>query len=220
MRYPRAWVFGVVIPAGVAALFLLGVFDGLLLGMGRFLAPVWEPSDKADVVIVEGTEHIQPGLAETARGFLAAGKAKRLVFVLSASFQPEPGALSLVTEIVEYLKRDGYPVSADDVSIIATPVQHPVTLQAAEAATSTLAEQGVKTAILVSPGFHARRSYLVYQYLGATRQIRIFPVSSFAGHEHGLEGWWTQRAGVSDFIEQALKLLYYMVRGYIPPRLS
>ncbi len=104
--------------------------------------------------------------------------------------------------------------------VILIPSRHPMTLTSAQVTMTVLAGEGVRSAILISPGFHMRRSYLVYQFLGEPLQIRIYPHASFDGHDHGLEKWWTQYEGVRDFVEQVFKLAYYMVRGYIPLKLS
>jgi len=104
----------------------------------------------------------------------------------------------------------------DDFRIIVTHIHHPVTLTAATGVLKDLTEQGIKTAILVSSGFHTRRSFLIYQYLGITFGIKIFPCTCFNSYQ--LDHWWSQEMGVRDFGAELLKLAYYLARGYIPLR--
>jgi len=93
-----------------------------------------------------------------------------------------------------------------------------VTLTAARVALDTLSRENVKSAILLSPGFHTRRSFLAYQFAGTPLQIKIFPAACFTEYEP--DQWWTGYLGIRDFGIEALKLAYYMVGGYIPLKLS
>ena len=151
---------------------------------------------------------------------VSSGKARRMVVVLNRVPEDNPSVeieapLSVVQKALGGL-------GLDDTScrIIVTSFRHPVTFTSAKEVMEVLAGEGVRKVILISPGFHTRRSYLVYQSLGEPLQIRIYPHASFDGHNHGLDRWWTQYHGVHDFVEQGLKLAYYMVRGYIPLRFS
>ena len=174
----------------------------------------------ADIVVLEGVDQIERDLVAKAAGMVSSGKARRMAVVLNRVPEDNPSVeieapLSVVQKALGGL-------GLDDTScrIIVTSFRHPVTLTSAKEVMEVLAGEGVRKVILVSPGFHTRRSYLVYQSLGETLHIRIYPHASFDGHNHGLDKWWTQWHGVHDFVEQSIKLVYYMVRGYIPLKLS
>jgi len=98
------------------------------------------------------------------------------------------------------------------------PVRHPITLREAEVVLNNLSRENIKSAILVSPGFHTRRSYLVYQYIGRPLQIKIFPEASFTGYN--LDNWLVQERGFRDFTVELFKLVYYLAGGYIPFKFS
>lgn len=221
MTKTSRWLWAGIGLAGFA-LIVSGFHEKILLDAGRFMAPVEDQMDgAADVVVLEGTEHIQRESVALAAGMVSSGKARRLIVILTRnavgdtpSADPEDPLL-IVHKALGDLEQD-----ESLCKIIRPPFQHPATLTSAKAAMGVLASEGVRSVILVSPGFHTRRSYLVYQSLGEPLQIRIYPHASFDGHNHGLDKWWTLWPGVRDIVEQCIKLSYYMVRGYIPLKLS
>ena len=222
MNKTSKWIWGAIGFAGIVLLLTFGTCETILLEAGRFMAPVDDLVEQAaDVIILEGTEHIQKEIVARAVSLLSAGKSRRIAVVLA---QKTSDAKSLGSPwdnpAVIKKKMEGMGLDRSTYRVIITPSRHPMTLTSAQAAIEVLAGEGVRSAILMSPGFHMRRSYLVYQSLGEPLQIRIYPHASFDGHNHGLDKWWTQWHGVQDFIEQGLKLVYYMIRGYIPLKLS
>ena len=79
---------------------------------------------------------------------------------------------------------------------------NPVTLTAARVALDALSRENVKSAILLSSGFHTRRSFLAYQFAGIPLQIKIFPTACFTEYE--LDQWWAfTRKGTRPFLEAA-----------------
>ncbi len=222
MKKRSKWMWGAIGLAGILLLLASGSCETFLLEAGRFMAPIDDRMEGiADAVVLEGTEHIQRETVARVAGMVSSGKARRMVVVLT---RKEPGDVPSTdleaphSVVQEALDRLGLDEKAS--RVIVTSFRHPVTLTSAREAMEVLAGEGIRSAILVSPGFHTRRSYLVYQSIGEPLQIRIFPHASFDGHNHGLDRWWTQYHGVHDFVEQGLKLAYYMVRGYIPLRFS
>ena len=105
-----------------------------------------------------------------------------------------------------------------DFKIIKTPIRNPVTLTAAKVALDALSRENVKSAILVSSGFHTRRSFLAYQFAGIPHQIKIFPTACFTEYERNQ--WWAKYPGIRDFGTEVFKLAYYLAGGYIPLKLS
>lgn len=215
-------MWGGISVVGVLLLLVTGFHEPILLEAGRFMAPVDDPVEQvADVIILEGTEHIQKEILARATSMLSAGKAKRIAIVLSQPTTEERSSGSSEDNSSKPRKElESMGLNENTSKVIITPDRHPITLTSAQAAIEVLAGGDVKNAILISPGFHMRRSYLVYQHLGEPLQIRIYPHASFDGHDHGLDNWWTQRHGVYDFVEQVLKLAYYMIKGYIPLKFS
>lgn len=222
MKKTSKWMWGAIGLAGILLLLASGSCDTFLLEAGRFMAPVDDRMEgAADIVVLEGIDHIERDIVARVAGMVSSGKARRMVVVLT---RKEPGDVPSTdleaphSVVQEALDRLGLDEKAS--RVIVTSFRHPVTLTSAREAMEVLAGEGIRSAILVSPGFHTRRSYLVYQSIGEPLHIRIFPHASFDGHNHGLDRWWTQYHGVHDFVEQGLKLAYYMVRGYIPLRFS
>jgi hypothetical protein len=214
------WVWGAVgILVIVAATLVVSFREAILLEAGRFMAPdIGHTGDAADVVILEGTEFISKGVVSTGMQLLSSGKARRMVVVLhriAPGHRPfafnEDYASSVRTE----LRRLGLKDSS--FMILATPIRHPVTLTSAKGALLALSKEGIKSALLVSPGFHLRRSSLVYKRLAAPLRITIHPVACFETYQ--VNDWWMEGNGARDFFEELLKLVFYTASGHIPLRL-
>jgi hypothetical protein len=180
---------------------------------GRFMAP--DGNYVADVAIMEGDEFIDRGVVKSGMNLLSSGKVKRIVAVLhriAPSHRPfalnedYPGLVRTELEAIGLKDRD--------FKVIVTHIHHPVTLTAARGALATLSKEDVKSAILLSKGFHTRRSFLIYQHLGAKYQIKIYPSACFNAYQP--DHWWSQEHGVRDFTAELLKLAYYVAGGYIP----
>ncbi len=214
MTKKTRWVWGCVCIATVVAGFLLFLYRApLLLKAGRFMAPQ-EPG-AADVVILEGAEVVETGAARAAIELLSAGTCSRLIVVLHVL----PGNKKQYGLDDEYpglvkkkLLRSG--LAERQVAVIETPEKVPRTLNEANIVLETLSGEGVRRALLLARGFHTRRSFLVYQHVGQRLGILIVPRAYFS--EYPLNDWWTHLDGIEDFATEAVKLLYYQVRGYIP----
>lgn len=170
---------------------------------------------KADVAILEGAEFIRTGVVTSGMDLLSSGKVKRIVIVLQniAPAHRPYGINENYPDIVKQkLKNLG--LKETEFKVIVVPIRHPVTLKEAEVALEALSKENIKSAILLSPGFHTRRSYLAYQYVGIPLQIKIFPSACFT--EYQLNNWWVQEPGVRDFTTELFKLVYYLAGGYIP----
>ena len=174
---------------------------------------------KADVAILEGTEFIRTGTITSGMDLLSSGKVNRIIIVLQniAPAHRPFGINGNYPEIVKQrLKYLG--LKEAQFQIIISPIRYPVTLKEAEVALETLSKENIKSAILLSPGFHTRRSYLAYQYVGIPLQIKIYPYACFTGYQ--LNNWWVQEPGVRDFTAELFKLGYYLTGGYIPFKFS
>jgi len=174
---------------------------------------------KADVAILEGDDFIRTGVVTSGMDLLSSGKVKRLFIVLqniAPTARPYGINENYPDNVRQKLKNIG--LKETEFKVIAVPSQHPVTLKEAEVVLNVLSHENIKTAILLSPSFHTRRSYLAYQYAAIPLQIKIFPSACFT--EYQLDNWWVQEFGVRDFTYELLKLVHYLVVGYIPFKFS
>ena len=210
----------ICISAIVAVTFVVSFRETILLKTGRFMAPeVSQIEYAADIVILEGTDFISRGMVSKGIQLLSSGKARRMVIVLhriAPNHRPFAFNEDYSSSVRTELQSLGFEDSAFD--IIVTHIHDPVTLVSARGALEVLSRDGVKSAILVSPGFHMRRSFLVYQHLSAPLNIKIYPVACFDAYE--LNNWWNQDNGPRDFLSELLKLVFYMAKGYIPLKFS
>ena len=212
------WIWGGICLFVFIVTILAFVFrETILLKAGNFMAPTGDY--KADVAILEGAEFIRTGTIMSGMELLSSGKVKRIIIVLQniAPAHRPYGINGDYADIVrQKLKSLG--LKEMEFKIIAVHIRHPVTLEEARVTLETLSKENIKSAILLSPGFHTRRSYLVYQYVGIPLQIEIFPSACFT--EYQLNNWWVEEPGVRDFANELLKLGYYLVGGYIPFKFS
>jgi hypothetical protein len=187
---------------------------------GRFMAPEANPiADIADVVILEGTQFIERGIVKKGLHLLASGEARRMIIVLhriSPDHRPFAYNDDYSSSVRLELRKNGLKDSA--FKIIETRIQDPITLTSARGALEILSSDGVKTGLLLSPGFHLRRSFLVYQHLSMPLNIKIYPIACF--DDYGPDDWWYESKGIRDFFSEFSKLMYYTARGYIPLNLS
>jgi hypothetical protein len=191
------------------------VFHGPILGgAGRFMAPRSE--SKAQVLIVEGEAVVKNGALYAAMGLLSQGKANRMVVVLHKPLK-ESGQVFALQEkytqlIIDEVKRLGF--QREKVEVISAPITgHPITLSEARYVVAKLSRDRVRTAILLSSGFHTRRSVGVYRQEGVPLGLHIVPYPYFIDYES--DSWWHESQGIGDFIQETAKLAYYVGRGYL-----
>ncbi len=189
----------------------------ILTHIGKFMAPQGDYT--ADVAILEGTEFIHRSVVMDGLKLLSSGRVKRVIVVLHR-IAPSHRPFGLNDDYPNLVKKqiEALGLKERDFQVISVRINHPVTLTAAKGAMEAIAKEDVKSAILLSPGFHTRRSYLVYQYASGPFHIKILPSACFGPYE--LERWWSQSDGVRDFTQELSKLVYYFAQGYIPLKLS
>jgi hypothetical protein len=204
-------VFLVLIVLVLAA----GLLHGpVLRGLGRFLAP--QGKGTAEAVVVEGDQVVQEGIIEAALALIREGRAGQIVAVLH--YYPEKERLFAIQDqyarkLGEELERRG--LRKGQYRIWETPAKgHPITLSEARYVVPRLAQAGIRKAYLVCQGFHTRRSFLVYQGQGDTLGIHFVPYPYFPSFAR--DAWWQDLDGVKYWGAEALKLIYYLGRGYIP----
>ena len=181
---------------------------------GRYLAP--KGMGKADVVILEGAELIREDAVKIGLRLLSDGRANRMVVVLH-QFSQEDQVFALEEKYTQLISNalEHYGVGEERGQVILAPIDgHPITLSEARFVVAKLSENKFRSAILLSKGFHTRRSFGVYKQEGNRVGLHVIPYSYF--NEYETNSWWHDAQGISDFVEQSLKLAYYLLHGYVP----
>jgi len=218
MKKRIKWIWGGICLSLFLLIILIFSFRvPILMRAGQFMAP--EGNSIADVVILEGSEFIDRGMVMSGMNLLSSGKVKRIIVVLHR-IAPSDRPFAVNEDYPRLVKKEmeALGLKERDFRIIVTQIYHPITLTAARGALEAISKEDVKSAILLSPGFHTRRSFLVYQHLCLPFRIKIFPSACFNSYQ--LDHWWSQEGGLRDFAEEFFKLAYYLARGYIPFKLS
>ncbi len=147
---------------------------------------------------------------------LALGRADRMVVVVQQDLADGPifalqNYARLVADDMEALG-----LRRDQFQVIEVPSNHPITLTEAQIALATLSRSEVRTVLLMAEGFHARRSFWVYKQVGTSLGMKIYLYPYF--REYETKTWWRTADGCYDFFSESVKLLYYVIKGYIPVR--
>ena len=212
------WIWdGICLFVFITTFFVFIFRETILLKAGKFMAPVGDY--KADIAILEGSEFISTGAITSGMDLLSSGKVKRIVIVLQ-NIAPAHRPYGINGNYPDIVKQKLKNIGLREVEfkVIVVPIRHPVTLKEAEVVLKALSKDNIKSAILLSSGFHTRRSYLAYQHVGMPLHIKIFPSASFTNYQ--LNNWWVQEPGFRDFTAELLKLGYYLAGGYIPFKFS
>jgi hypothetical protein len=166
-------------------------------------------------VILDGSEIVKNGAINAGWRLLFDGKAKRILVVVHQPLEDDQ-FLVLQQKDVQRLVNESNRIGLEKEKfqiIVAPFASHPSTLNEARFVLTKLTQDGVRSAILLSKGFHTRRSFGVYNQEGARVGVRIIPYPYFYEYEN--DNWWRHRKGVHDFLEQSIKLAYYLMRGYV-----
>jgi uncharacterized SAM-binding protein YcdF (DUF218 family) len=177
------------------------------------LAPISD--ERADVVILEGTQVVENGALDAGIRLLSIGRANRMVVVLHQPSR-EGQVFALQEKYAELILNELQHLGLDieKVQVISTPIDgHPITLTEARFVVARLSQNGVRSAILLSKAFHARRSFGAYSQEGARVGLRVVPYSYFIEYDRNY--WWQGAEGVSDFVTESFKLAYYLINGYV-----
>ena len=194
--------------------FSLFVFhQPILNGAGRFLAP--NNNERAEVLILEGSQIVKKGALNEGMRLLSDGQAKSMVVVLhyptkeNQVFALQEKYAKLVMNELEHLG-----LEKEKAQVISAPIDgHPITLKEARFVVAKLSQNGVRSAVLLSEGFHTRRSFGAYNQEGTRVGLHIIPHSYFI--EYKSNSWWHEAEGVSDFVTESFKLAYYLLHGYV-----
>ena len=213
MKKKSRWIWGLLLFLAIGVALLFAFHEPILAGAGNYMAP--RGAGAADVAILEGTEFLHRDIVKTGMELLASGRVKRLVVVLH-NIAPSHRPFALNEDYPGMVRKELQNRGLQDanVKVLVVSIRNPVTLIAAQGALKMLHREGVKSALLLSPGFHSRRSFLAFQHAANPYQMKIIPYACFGSYT--LDRWWDQDTGVRDFAAETAKLFYYFVRGYIP----
>lgn len=78
-------------------------------------------------------------------------------------------------------------------------------------------ENGWRTALLVTDHYHIRRSLWTFQTAFAGKDLEVWP-APVVGGSFDADHWWRNEQGFVSVNDEYLKLIYYLARGYIAPR--
>lgn len=194
-------------------LFCLSLHKPILHGAGRFLAPT--SNERTEVLILEGSQVVKNGALKAGMRLLSNGRATRFVVVLHQPLK-EDQVFALQGKYTQILinELEHLGLQKEKVQVISAPIDgHPITLKEARFVVAKLSQDGVRSAILLSEGFHTRRSFGVYRQEGDRVGLHVIPYSYFI--EYGDNSWWHEARGIKDFFDECLKLSYYLFRGYL-----
>ena len=202
---------------GAGIILILILLSGpLMTKAGDFLAPVGK--QRADVIILEGTATIKNGAVEEGVSLWKQNDLARLAVVLH--LHEKAGQLFAIQDeypqlLLKKLRTLG--LKEDHLRIFSVPINdHPITLTEARFVMAALARERIGSAVLVSEGFHTRRSWSVYRQEGERFGITVVPHPCFISYKK--EDWWRQKEGIRDFVQEAAKLIYYFALGYVSPK--
>jgi len=218
MKNKVKWIWpGVCLSLFLMIILIFSFRITILTRAGQFMAP--EGNYSADVAILEGAELIDRGTVMKGMNLLSSGKVKRLIVVLHL-IAPSGRPFGLNEDYPNLVKKEmeALGLTERDFRIIVAHIHQPITVTEARGVVEIISKEDIKSAVLVSAGFHTRRSYLVYQHACSPFRIKIFPSACFNSYQ--LDHWWSQESGLRDFSEEFLKLAYYLAGGYIPLKLS
>ena len=122
----------------------------------------------AEVVILEGTATINNGAIKEGIDFL--NNTRKGLLVVVVHFHKKESQLFAIQDeypkmILEELMTLG--LKEKQIKIISVPINdHPITFTEAKFVITILAKEGIRDAVLLSEGFHTRRSLAVYRQEG------------------------------------------------------
>ena len=181
---------------------LIFFYRPIFIAAGIFLSP--EGIGNADVVIVEGGKlAIEKGI-QVGMSLLSSGRVERLIIIHHHSDnEGNVGTSPHYTLMSRKIEALG--LKKERIHVIGVPDNHPITLTEAQTVLTYLSNNKLKSAILLSEGFHTRRSYLAYKQIGVPLDIHIIPVPyflSYGDHVYSNEDWWQRTSGIYSFIEE------------------
>lgn len=189
-----------------------GFYQSLLKMAGNFMAP--EKIESAEALIIESAEVIREKAIKMGLSLISQGKANLLVLVFQNS--PAEKIFDRPRDYSNFLrtKLEKMGLRKEQIMVLEVPKEHPITLTEAQIVLPELTKKGIKKALLMVEGFHARRSFWVYRKIGEELGMQIYLQPFFLRYQK--EDWWRNNQGLREFCAESVKYLYYLIRGYIP----
>jgi hypothetical protein len=193
------WRFRLLVFLSAIALLALS-YPTWLVAIGNSLLHQ-QDLEPADVILLENFD-TDYSVFETARSLVEAGYSSRVVIPVRAKGETPTRGL-VQNGFVEVMSRVA---GIEKWEIL--PVQHaePVSLNVARQIAEFLEREGIRSVLVVSPGFRSARSYLVYDSVFTPRGIRV---QCLAATEAAADNWWYTWHGVQDTGLEFAKFVYY-----------
>jgi uncharacterized SAM-binding protein YcdF (DUF218 family) len=199
------WLLVLAVVAALVGLFLCRGW--VLPGLARFL-DVSEPAQSTDYVMVLG------GDAETrpfaAAAFLHRGLAQKvLVAPIKPSADSEDGMVASEQELIRgVLVRQG---TSPDAIVILPGKECRSTFDEARALAEFLAEAPNSTVTVLTSGYHTRRVRMIFRKVLGQHAVHVhFCGAPTDGYNEN--NWWRFEGGLLAYLNEYLKLPYYLVR--------
>src|SRR5207249_798262 len=125
--------------------------------IGRSMAP--EEARYGDVLILEGADDVDKRLLIEAAQEMRSLGAPRLVVVIHQDAKLSMENVNSATKLEMQVHQLG--LHDDQFTVLRTPKTHPTTLNEVPVVLKKLSGEGVRSDVLMTDGFHERRSYLV-----------------------------------------------------------
>ncbi len=173
-------------------------------------------TDSADVLVLEGNSVINKEGLHEGVALLSQGRANRMVVVLLYPLGADPDSV-LERECERLITYESHRlgVKEERSSVLSVPIGgHPITRFEARFVTDKLHRDGVRSAILLSDGFHTMRSIAAYRQEASRLGLTIVPRAHFTGYDG--DSWWKTSKGIGDFLMESAKFVYYLTEGYLP----
>jgi uncharacterized SAM-binding protein YcdF (DUF218 family) len=206
--WKTTWAFRLSVVVGLALVWAISWHFWLTLAGAALVER--DALERVDVIIVEVT--VVPSLSglKHAAKLYRAGYAPRVFLTryipndrLDASGLQVPQDFADVLKV--YAAEARLPLSVVDT--IPIGVSDPVTLNTARQVAAYCAAQGIRSAIVVAPLFHSRRSELTYRHFFKPLGIRVLSQPFESGQQ--ITNWWRTKEGWLTVVQESVELLYY-----------
>jgi uncharacterized SAM-binding protein YcdF (DUF218 family) len=185
--------------AVLACLILLGVTRNMWLSwLYTFLDTSEDPKGADFIVVLGGGAGTR---TTTGAALYHKGYAPRLVM---------SGCYPSLGEHLSTLKESGVPAEA---IIVLNDVYS--TWTEAEEVLKILRHEGARSAIIVTDGFHIRRTKATYEHLQSESGIELVYVATSGPFV--ADSWWHQPSGPRLILNEYIKLVYYLLRYGVWP---
>jgi hypothetical protein len=192
---------------------LVYVSRGLWLDYATSFISAKDTASPADAIVIENWNYPARINIKVSLQLLSDNMGKT-IFVTEYPFSKSntlSGAISppYYYDILSLLfKGEGYDFGK--VKMIPVLTRDPVTWNTALTVIETIAAQGCRSMILVSPWHHSRRSCDAYTKAGEQKGVKVFckPVEGYPRKDD----WWKSDIGLSTVFSEIIKRIYYMAK--------